>query len=235
MAFVKKLFFFQYVTYPIYFIYYSPWLVRQYKREDHARREDRDDCIIFHSLQTPTAANVTLERNGLDTMDKIFDYVSSCCLFFFVSPPSNLVSHFKKVCKTYGKSDALGTREIIAEEDEMQSNGKVFKKFVLGKYNWRTFEDFNDEATIMSQGLRHLGIGPQDRVAILAETRAEWILTAYACFKNSITIVTIYTNLGNDGVLHAIGETEVALLICSDETLPKVAGVIGQCQSVKNM
>ena len=141
----------------------------------------------------------------------------------------------KKVSKTYGKSDALGTREIIAEEDEMQSNGKVFKKFVLGKYNWRTFEDFNDEATIMSQGLRHLGIGPQDRVAILAETRAEWILTAYACFKNSITIVTIYTNLGNDGVLHAIGETEVPLLICSDETLPKVAGVIGQCQSVKNM
>lgn len=204
---------YDYVTYPIYFIYYSPWLVRQYKREDHARREDRDDCIIFHSLQTPTAANVTLERNGLDTMDKIFDYV----------------------CKTYGKSDALGTREIIAEEDEMQSNGKVFKKFVLGKYNWRTFEDFNDEATIMSQGLRHLGIGPQDRVAILAETRAEWILTAYACFKNSITIVTIYTNLGNDGVLHALGETEVALLICSDETLPKVAGVIGQCQSVKNI
>ena len=67
---------YDYVTYPFYFIYYHPWLVRRYRRDDHARREDRTDCIIFHSLQAPTAVNITVERNGLDTMDKIFDYVS---------------------------------------------------------------------------------------------------------------------------------------------------------------
>ena len=67
---------YDYVTYPIYFIYYHPWLVRQYKKADHARREDREDCIVFHSLYAPTALNVTMERNGLDTMDKVFDYVS---------------------------------------------------------------------------------------------------------------------------------------------------------------
>ena len=66
---------YDYVTYPFYFIYYHPWLTRQYKKEDHARREDRDDCIVFHSLCAPTALNVTMERNGLDTMDKVFDYV----------------------------------------------------------------------------------------------------------------------------------------------------------------
>ena len=43
---------------------------------DHARREDREDCIIFHSLQAPTAVNITMERQGLDSMDKVFDYVS---------------------------------------------------------------------------------------------------------------------------------------------------------------
>jgi len=108
----------------------------------------------------------------------------------------------------------------------------VFRKFVLGKYNFRTFEDFNCEATIISQALRNLGLKPKDKIAILAETRAEWILTAYACFKNNITIVTIYTNLGNDGVAHAINETQVPLLVCSEETMPKVAQVIGQCPSV---
>ena len=66
---------YDYLTYPIYFIYYHPWLVRQYKKEDHARREDREDCIIYHSLQAPKESNVTMERNGLDTMDKVFDYV----------------------------------------------------------------------------------------------------------------------------------------------------------------
>jgi hypothetical protein len=67
---------YDYITYPFYFIYYHPWLVRQYKKSDHARRENREDCIVFHSLCAPTALNVTMERNGLDTMDKVFDYVS---------------------------------------------------------------------------------------------------------------------------------------------------------------
>ena len=92
----------------------------------------------------------------------------------------------------------------------------------MGKFIWRSFEDFASEATIVSQALRNLGLNPRDKVAILAETRAEWILTAYACFKNNITIVTIYTTLGNDGIVHALNETQVPLLICSDETLPKV-------------
>ena len=92
----------------------------------------------------------------------------------------------------------------------------------MGKFIWRSFEDFASEATIVSQALRNLGLNPKDKVAILAETRAEWILMAYACFKNNITIVTIYTTLGNDGIVHALNETRVPLLICSDETLPKV-------------
>jgi len=204
---------YDYVTYPIYFIYYHPWLVKQYKKEDHARREDREDCIVFHSLHAPTALNVTVERNGLDTMDKVFDYV----------------------CTTYGAKDCLGTREILKEEEEKQPNGKIFKKFVLGKYHWRSFEDFASEASIVSQALRNLGLNPKDKVAILAETRAEWILSAYACFKNNITIVTIYTNLGNDGIAHALNETEVPLLICSDETLPKVACVVDKCDSLKTI
>ena len=68
-----------------------------------------------------------------------------------------------------------------------------YRKFVLGTYNWMTFEDFACQATIIGQAFKSIGIKPKDRIAILAETRAEWMITAYACFKNNITIVTIYT------------------------------------------
>ena len=54
------------------------------------------------------------------------------------------------------------------------------------------------------------------------------MITAYACFKNNITIVTIYTNLGADGIVHAVNETEIPLLVCSEETLPKVATILGK-------
>ena len=93
---------YDYVTYPFYFIYYHPWLVRQYKKSDHARREDREDCIVFHSLYAPTALNVTMERNGLDTMDKVFDYVSKFTSFL------KMGAYLLKYLVTYLINESLG-------------------------------------------------------------------------------------------------------------------------------
>ena len=70
------------------------------------------------------------------------------------------------------------------------------RKYVLGNYNWCTFTEFEQKASELSQGLVQLGLKPKDNVAMIAETRAEWLITAYACYKNNLTVVTIYTNLG---------------------------------------
>ena len=67
---------YDYISYPIYFIIYHPWLVRRYKRENHARLEVRDDCVLYHSLEEPTPINKEVQENDLTTMDAIFDYVS---------------------------------------------------------------------------------------------------------------------------------------------------------------
>jgi long-chain acyl-CoA synthetase len=34
---------------------------------------------------------------------------------------------FDYVTRVHGKRDCLGTREVFAEEDEVQPNGKIFK------------------------------------------------------------------------------------------------------------
>lgn len=172
----------------IYMVIYHSWRVRRYKRSPHARRQDLDDgSVVFHSLQEPTEVNAELARAGADTLDKVFAHVSA----------------------KYGDRDCLGTREILAEEDERQPSGKVFKKFALGEYRWISFRQFGEEAAACGAGLRRMGLKAGDRVAVLAETRADWMVAAYACFQNSVTIVTLYTNLGNDGVMHALNETEV--------------------------
>ena len=33
----------------------------------------------------------------------------------------------------------VGTRQVFNEEDEMQQNGKVFKKWDMGEYKWKTY------------------------------------------------------------------------------------------------
>lgn len=52
-------------------------------------------------------ANINIP--GADTLDKLFDHALA----------------------KFGKKDCLGTREILSEENEMQPNGKVFKKVKL--------------------------------------------------------------------------------------------------------
>ncbi len=68
---------YDYLCYPIYVVAHHPWIVRRYKRSNHARREDRADCVVFHSLVEPGEKSVEMKRNQLDTMHKVFDYVST--------------------------------------------------------------------------------------------------------------------------------------------------------------
>lgn len=68
---------YDYVTFPLFFLWSRAWRVRRYKRNIHARREDRDDAVLFHSLVEPGPVNVMVERNGLKTMDKLFRFVSA--------------------------------------------------------------------------------------------------------------------------------------------------------------
>lgn len=54
---------------------------------------------------------VTSLQPGLDTLDKMFEYAA----------------------RRFPHRDCLGTREVISEEDEQQSDGKVFKKVKRGE------------------------------------------------------------------------------------------------------
>ncbi|HEX5581217.1 MAG TPA: AMP-binding protein, partial [Gemmatimonadaceae bacterium] len=44
-------------------------------------------------------------------------------------------------------------------------------------------------------GLRELGIGPGDRVALLSENRPEWAIVDFACLTAGVTDVPIYPTL----------------------------------------
>ena len=49
----------------------------------------------------------------------------------------------KLIClySRYRDKKLLGTRDILGEEDEVQPNGKMFKKLELGDYRWLTYEE----------------------------------------------------------------------------------------------
>ncbi|KAI8428370.1 hypothetical protein MSG28_002555 [Choristoneura fumiferana] len=127
---------------------------------------------------------------------------------------------------------ALGTRAVLSEEDEVQPNGRVFKKFKMGDYSWRSYTEMETEARQFSRGLRELGCAPKRNVVVFAETRAEWMVATHGCFKQSIPVVTIYATLGDDAIAHGINETEVSTVITTHELLPKFKKILAKTPKV---
>lgn len=172
-----------------------------------------DTQITYRSIDPPGKIHVKMLQAELDTLEKMFKYVTKI--------------HSTKRC--------LGTREILGEEDEMQPNGRVFKKYKMGEYKWRNFIETEQLAQAFGKGCRELGVCPRDKIVIFAETRAEWMISAHGLFKQSCTIVTIYATLGEDGVRHGVNETEVSFLITSHELLPKLKNLLKVIPKVKTI
>jgi len=139
-----------------------------------------DNELTYRTTDPPRDVHVKMLQENIDTLEKVFNYVA----------------------KTYTSKRCLGTRQILSEEDEVQPNGRVFKKYNLGDYKWKTFTEAERTAANFGRGLRELGQKPRENIVIFAETRAEWMIAAHGCFKQAMPIVTVYATLGDDGVAH---------------------------------
>ncbi|NXA32547.1 ACSL4 ligase, partial [Eudromia elegans] len=151
---------------------------------------------------------------GADTLDKLFDHALA----------------------RFGKKDCLGTREILSEENEMQPNGKVFKKLILGTYKWLSYEEVNQKVNHLGSGLAALGLTPRSTVAIFCETRAEWMIAALACFKYNFPLVTLYATLGEEAVTYGLNECGASYLITSAELLEsKLKSALAEVSCLKHI
>jgi len=137
--------------------------------------------------------------------------------------------------KRYRTKNLLGTRDVVGEEDEIQPNGQLFRKLILGEYRWMSYEEADQMVENLGRGLRVVGLQPNKPVCVFADTRAEWLITAQACFRNSLPVVTLYTNLGDEAIEHGINQTEVEVVITSHELLPKFKNILKQTPNVKQI
>ncbi|KAJ8280358.1 hypothetical protein GJAV_G00053590 [Gymnothorax javanicus] len=147
-----------------------------------------------------------------------------------------LDSVFRYASERFPNRDCLGTREVLREEDESQPNGKVFKKVILGEYNWLSFKEVLQAAQHFGSGLAAIGQKPHHNVAIFCETRAEWFITAQACFMHNFPLVTLYATLGGPAIAHGLNQTEVTHVITSKELLEsRLKDILHEVPSLKHI
>lgn len=108
-------YFYDILTFPVYLILQRPWEKRQLSRRVKAKVVSKDErSITYRNIDRLGEIYTTLERLKIDTLEKVLRYAAEI--------------HGDKMC--------LGTRQILAEENEVQPNGRVFKKVCKKKkYN----------------------------------------------------------------------------------------------------
>ena len=146
-----------------------------------------------------------------------------------------LAELFNNNVKRFGDRKCLGSREVFGEEDERQLDGKIFRKLILGDYKWLTYKEADERVEHLARGLYLQGVKPGDMVMIFAETKAEWLLCAYAVFRIGAHIATLYATLGQEAIVHGINETEVTHIITSFDLLPKFEAVKNELKNLQTI
>jgi long-chain acyl-CoA synthetase len=154
---------------------------------------------------------------------------------FEMAQSSTMAEVWRWSVARYRSQKLLGTRDVLGEEDEIQPNGQIFRKLLLGDYRWLSYDEVDQLVDNVGRGMRMLGIQASQPICLFADTKAEWFVTAQASFRNSFPVVTLYTNLGDEAIAHGINQTEVETVITSHELLPKFRSILKDCPNVKQI
>ena len=200
---------------PFYYIAQKPWqnVNRSNRLPSFLQFQRGDGYLSCRNNKKRSDLHQAIRNENVDTIEKLIEFAVD----------------------RYGEKRMLGTRQLLGEENELQSNGTMFTKYALGNYCWKTYNEVYTEVRSFGRGLRSLGFNNMMNVAIFSETRAEWMIAAFGCMKQSLPIVTLYANLNDEGFVHGLVETETSCIITSYDLLPRVMNIIPQLGGVKTI
>ncbi|KAE9551923.1 hypothetical protein FO519_004852 [Halicephalobus sp. NKZ332] len=146
-----------------------------------------------------------------------------------------LGSVWDRAASMYPNELCMGWRDVHEASEEEQLDGKMFQKLVLGDYKWMTYNEVEDQIQKIQVGLWKIGIRQGDKIVIFAETRKEWMMTAIACFKLGVPVVTVYATLGEEAVAYAMNECDAVACVTVNSLLPKVFSAVKNIPSIKKI
>lgn len=133
---------------------------------------------------------------------------------------------FDYAIKKYSNRECIGYRPLLSVHRKMitteDGRKKEWEISEFGDVKYDTFREVGQYVTYLANGIAYFTrMNSRERFAIYCDTRREWMLIAHALFKMNITIVTVYSNLGDDALLLSLQETEVAGVFLNGKDVPK--------------
>ncbi|MFB6297010.1 MAG: long-chain fatty acid--CoA ligase [Salinirussus sp.] len=95
-----------------------------------------------------------------------------------------------------------------------------------GEFTALTYGDLRGIVRRLAAGFRALGFGPDDRVAILADTRMEWAQADLALLAAGCVVTTVYTESSTGEIRYLVGDPDArGIVVGSEELLERVLAV----------
>eukprot|EP01129_Flabellula_baltica_P014868 TRINITY_DN725_c0_g1_i1.p1 TRINITY_DN725_c0_g1~~TRINITY_DN725_c0_g1_i1.p1 ORF type:complete len:662 (-),score=170.38 TRINITY_DN725_c0_g1_i1:549-2534(-) len=150
-------------------------------------------------------------------------------------------SVYEALCDTVARipdRECYGVRDVVqVHRDEKEVNGelKVWETLELSGFRWITYQEFKDRVDAFGSGLRALGLNPGDKMSIYEDTRMEWTIGAFGCLSQSIIVMTVYSNLGEDNIVHALNQAEISHILTNGKLLGRILDNLDRIETLKTI
>lgn len=148
-----------------------------------------------------------------------------------VAPPSSpAATHYA----SGGPRAPRGTlTQLFFEAIERADAPDALQAKVEGAWTPMSHRTIAERVRRIALGLRSLGVAAQDRVALLAENRPEWLLVDYACLCASLVDVPVYPTLPAEQLPYLLRDSGARVVVVSTpEQARKVAAIRAQVPGV---
>ena len=125
---------------------------------------------------------------------------------------------------------------FFAAMDALADRPAVLRRKNAGRWEAISCSALMARVQDVSLGLRDLGVGPGDRVAILSENRPEWAVADYACLALRAADVPIYPTLTAKQVAYILRDSgATTLFVSTKQQLGKVQEIRPQVPDLRHV
>ena len=199
--------FWDFLTYPFY------WILQRPDRKLKLFKDKR-------SQVEPVDANRVLVTCRPTCTSPIYEFIEN-------ESDMTVMSYMEWLARKFGSRDAMGKREILGYSEGFYKGApirQVSKKHYFDKISYTEVEKKYEH---IARGMvKMLNLKPGQRVLIWANTRMEWMLTALGALRAGCTVVTLYTTMTKEAIIHGLKQSEPEVVVTETDLLEKLLNIL---------
>ena len=154
--------------------------------------------------------------------------------------------NFRRSARLFGNAKAVGSRKLIKTHVENKKVKKVidgvekevdkqWSYFEMSGYTYKSFLEYEQLCLQLGAGLRKLGLEKDSRIHLYGATSAHWLAMSHGAASQSITIVTAYDTLGEEGLKHSLKQTQSSAIFLDPGLIKSLTNILAEVPSIKHV